>query len=242
MKNQTTVCLINYARPWNIPVICESLLEYGFDDIIVYDQCAYEEFDLPSTLPDSIRIVSTDSRNIFTLGRYIAAQKSDREFIATLDDDYVVTDQGWDQLLVDDGRIHCQLPTTYGKFSLAYHLPWVCLGYGSVFPKSLVDNFFVDWYEAYGFDEILQKKADRAFTSYVGQWNAKIGVIPQHFYPLSNPSGKSSEVDKSAIHKRKDHWDLTNQAAEKGTLLRHRLLSSTLPTPNMSTYLMPSIN
>ena len=215
-----TVVLLNYKRPWNIVKICKSLLKSGFDDIIVRDQSTpedHEEYPLELVVPHGVRLVrEEDLLNMRTLGRLLELGKTSRPWIATQDDDYIVTDLGWHRLLHQtyDG-ICCQLPMTNMKFDQAYSLPFVNIGYGSIFTRLMAAKFIRDWSEAYGAtDHSLLLKGDRCFTAWAGNWLA-IPAYEDTLNKLWNPDGELSENDLNSISLTNSHWPDTWRAVLK---------------------------
>jgi len=215
-----TVVVLNYKRPWNVMRICDHLLKTGFDDIIVRDQSPPLEhfaYPLEQVIPPSVRLVREENLlNMRTLGRMLELGKTNRKWIATQDDDYQVTDLGWHRLMHQryDG-ICCQLPRTNMKFDQAYELPFVNIGYGSIFPRSLAARFIKEWSESYGAaDPSLMLKGDRCFTAWAGKWLA-IPAYDDTLKKLWNPDGELSENDPSSISLTEEHWPDTWRAVLK---------------------------
>ena len=237
---QFSAVIINYARPWNLPKIISSLNDFGVNDVLVWDQSPLPELSAERFISNGTVIVA--DTNVFTAGRYIAVQFADHDHILTVDDDYSVTKHGWECLAdkYDGNRIAVQLPVAHGKYSQAIHgLTWTCFGYGSIIPRSLIDKFMVAHNEAYGHDALFHMKADRIFSSYVGEWDILKAMPDIHYTALKNPNGDMSETDENAIHLRDDHWPLTMEAMDRGLRLRSLRTSQ---TRDLSTYLTPSVN
>jgi hypothetical protein len=205
-----SVSLVSYARPWNIPIICRSLLSYGFEDIVVVDN--WQDDGLLRTLFDDelrkkIHLVRTGS-NIKTAARYPPhIDHMQNETIATVDDDYVVTAHGWDRLIDtwDGSKIVAQVPSG-PQLHNAHRVPFLNLGYGSLFNRDwplisylyLVDGGLINISEWNQF-------ADRIFTTFYGSWDA-IEATDESLLRLKNYDGKLSETDGSAIHLKDGYW------------------------------------
>lgn len=208
--DDVSVVLLSYSRPWNIPIIVESLIDYGFSDIHVVDN--WQGDDLLSTMftdedRESINLIKT-TMNSKTAGRTLPYDLFDNDVIATVDDDYVVTEDGWDQLLNawTGDEIVVQLPDCNRKFTQAYKTPFVDIGYGSLFHR--------DWpVQVYtmlrNLDFVTQEDqlrfADRIFTTFFGRWKA-VEADDYTLTRLTNPNGEPSESDASSIHLKEDYW------------------------------------
>jgi len=216
-----TVVLLNYKRPWNIPPICESLIRTGFTEIIVRDQSPqeyHEIFPIADAIPAGVRLIREENvLNVRTLGRFLVLDKvTARPFIATQDDDYIITDLGWSRILHQEYKgICCQLPQSNLKFEQAYELPFVNIGYGSVYPKRLAVEFIKQWSERYGAaDPSLVRKGDRCFTAWAGKWLA-LPAYANTLKKLWNPGGELSENDQNSISLTDEHWPDTWKAVIK---------------------------
>lgn len=205
-----SVCLVSYARPWNIPIICRSLLDYGFRDIIVADNWQDDRLLKTQFEPDllsRVRLECSDS-NVRTAARYAPlGDMVKNDVIATVDDDYVVTHKGWDRLFDawDGTRIVAQVPPG-SQLANAHKVPFLNLGYGSLFRRDwpclifayLVAGGLIDRVEWDTF-------ADRIFTTFFGSWTA-IEATEDSLVKLKNYDGKYSETDGSSIHLKDGYW------------------------------------
>lgn len=207
-----SVVLISYARPWNMPIICESLFDYGFEDVHLVDnwvdddllRCAFDE-DLMS----QVNMVRTKF-NCKTAARYIPIGDLKNNVVATVDDDYMVTRDGWDQLLEnwDGTRIVAQLPSRNEKFQRAYNVPFLDIGYGSLFDRRWPTTVW-EFLSSQGVITIDQWKvfADRIFTTFFGVWDA-LEATDETLVRLRNPgNGNYSETDGSSIHLQEGYWE-----------------------------------
>lgn len=207
-SRDVSVVVPSYARPWNIPVICESLLNYGFTDIHIVDN--WQDDNLlravfTDDLASEVNILKT-GMNCRTAGRHLPEFQN--SVIATLDDDYLVTRAGWDAILEawDGSGIVAQVPESNFQFSHAYGTPFINIGYGSLFHRSwvgpIVNNLINSkWISE---DDWLTF-SDRILTTFVGQWTA-IEATDDTLVRLRNPGGDKSDVDKSSIHLQNGYW------------------------------------
>lgn len=218
-----SVILLSFARPWNLPIICQSLVDYGFLDIHVVDnwQPSWESDDeisqgdesllhtqFTEELRGKIKFIKA-RRNCKTASRYLSMDSQvENEVIATVDDDYVVTPEGWDRLRSawTGEKIVAQLPATNGQFRQANNMPFINIGYGSLFRRSWSNVSF-----SYLLNEGLitqadfHRFADRIFTTFFGSWDVT-EATENTLIRLQNHDGSYSDVDNSSIHLKGDYW------------------------------------
>lgn len=208
--SKISVVLLSYARPWNLPIICRSMLDYGFEDIHILDNWQDDnllksQFDLD--LKRRVNIIQT-SYNCRTAARYALMGRTEHPVIATVDDDYCVKHEGWDKLISmwDDSRIVAQIPRAGMQFRNAMNLPFLNIGYGSLFRSEWADSTFSYLTSAGAItEEDWNMFADRIFTTFFGLWE----VTPagdENMIRLKNHDGEYSETDKSSIHLRENYW------------------------------------
>jgi len=221
--SKVSVVLISYARPWNLPKICESLLGYGFEDIHLADnwQPSWESDGTPCRTDRSLLSTQfkeeTKSRiklikswaNVRTASRYLSLDENVKNSaIATVDDDYIVTHEGWDRLLSrwDGDNIIAQLPEANNQFSQSQRVPFINIGYGSLFPRDWAWSTFT-YLRKHG--RITESEfytfADRIFTTFCGSWDT-VKADDRTLVRLKNHDGKFSDVDRSSIHLRDGYW------------------------------------
>lgn len=221
--SDVSVVLISFARPWNLPIICQSLVDYGFKDIHLADNwqpswesdgtpCRTDRSLLHTQFTDELRskVKFAKARtNCKTASRYLTLDETvENEVIATVDDDYVVTPEGWDRLLAawTGNEIAAQLPSENRQFSQAQKMPFINIGYGSLFKREWSDFTF-----SYLLNEglVTQKEfrrfADRIFVTFFGSWNV-IEATDETLVRLTNHDGSFSDVDSSSIHLKDDYW------------------------------------
>tara|TARA_R110000824_G_scaffold526_4_gene3346 strand:+ start:6222 stop:7052 length:831 start_codon:yes stop_codon:yes gene_type:complete len=221
--HDVSVVLVSYARPWNLPIICQSLVDYGFEDIHMVDNWQ------PSWESDGIRCRTDSSMlhtqfspellskvkyikarsNCKTASRYLSLDKHVKhEVIATVDDDYVVTDKGWDHILEawTGEKIVAQLPAENGQFRQSGKVPFINIGYGSLFKKSwanVVFSYLLN--EGLVSQEEFRRFGDRIFTTFFGSWDI-VEATDKTLRRLTNPNGELSDTDSSSIHLKSDYW------------------------------------
>jgi hypothetical protein len=221
--SEISVVLISYSRPWNLPKICQSLLDYGFEDIHLVDnwqpswesdgvKCRTDSSMLHTQFTDELKskIKMVKAReNCKTASRYLALDAEVKnEVIATLDDDYIVTSLGWDRILSawTGEKIAAQLPSENRQFSQAHKMPFINIGYGSLFKRSWSNIAF-----SYLLNEgiVTQKEfrrfADRIFTTFYGAWDV-VEATDETLIRLKNHDGSFSDTDRSSIHLKDDYW------------------------------------
>lgn len=224
--DKVTAVLLNWARPYHLPEIISKLCSQpAVGEILVWDNSG--------CLPDlpGCRVLRSE-KNVCTLGRFLAAQQARHDVVYTQDDDLCVGNV--QELLeafcgLSDGTI---FPTgansglsssdTVGiprvvanladdgsswhwTFWQKSHNPWVELGFGSVFPKSMafsVNNWPFE-------RELLERKADKVFTI-LNDWEAirADGTVLTRLFWNNRESGR----DKNALSLRADHRTLTQEA------------------------------
>jgi hypothetical protein len=155
------------------------------------------------------RINFIDSgRNCRTAARYAILEKVENEVIATVDDDYVVTPSGWDNILNEwtGDRIVAQVPSDNMQLKNAYKVPFLNIGYGSLFKREWADAVFPYLFDS---DTITSTDwemfGDRIFTTFVGFWKV-IEATDSSLTKLRNYDGSFSETDGSAIHLKEGYW------------------------------------
>lgn len=221
---ETCFVVLNYRRPWNIPEIVNQAIDYGFGDVLIWDNSgdsyALEQYlveSCPINTARAYRIGVTADGNRFTMGRYAAVlEMSDKKYVATCDDDYLVTGAGWDRMFQSwDGRsLVAQLPEDNNQYRSARRLPYLNLGYGGLFHVAWAKEAFwaIDEVTDQGSRDILVRKADRCFTTYhrhrvvlKAQWDV-------HLQKMRNPDGTLSEMDEYSIHLQPEHLQDTPRA------------------------------
>lgn len=215
-QSKATFIVLNWRRPWNIPVIARNAIDYGFGQVIVWDNSdnfpELEHWIVSSKSIDRVRVLSSQSGNQYTMGRYFCAQEvADFDTIAVCDDDYVVTPKGWDHLFAmwDGQSIIAQLPRWNNQYEAARNTPYVNLGYGALFDRTWAPPAFhaVDQYTDQEEQQTIIRKADRAFTTMHSKRKIIVAREPQDLIRLKNPDGSYSETDTSSIHLRQDHLE-----------------------------------
>jgi len=207
---EISVVLLSYARPWNLPIIVESLLEYGFTDIHIVDNWTDDGL-LRAVFTDylwgKINLFNT-SINSRTAGRTLPYEEFKNDVVATVDDDYAVTKAGWDRILAEwvGDKIVAQIPDWNRQYRQAYRVPFVNIGYGSLFRKEWPVQVYTMLFEQ---GRITQgdwlRFSDRIFTSFFGRWSV-VEATDDTLIKLRNPSGENSETDESSIHLESDYW------------------------------------
>jgi len=206
-----------------MPIICQSLVDYGFTDIHMVDnwqpswesdgvRCRDDPSLLHTQFTDELleKInVAKAKMNCKTASRYLTMDSHIvNDVIATVDDDYVVTPEGWDRLREawTGDKIVAQLPAENAQFRQAGNVPFINIGYGSLFKREWSDAVF-----SYLLTEglITQKEfrrfADRIFTTFFGSWDV-VEATEETLVRLKNHDGNYSDVDSSAIHLKSDYW------------------------------------
>lgn len=205
-----SVVLLSYARPWNMPIIVQSLLDYGFDDIHIVDNWVEDDLlhaAFTRELKGKVKLVKA-GMNCRTAGRTLPLDDFENDVIATVDDDYLVTERGWDNLLGgwEGDKIVAQVPNWNRQFDQAYKVPFLNIGYGSLYRKEWPAQIYTMLHRQ---EEITQEDwlrfADRTFTTFFGRWDV-FEATDDTLVKLKNPNGTSSETDKSSIHLKEDYW------------------------------------
>lgn len=229
--------VVNYQRPWNIPIIVNRAIDLGFGDVIIWDnhpdpevleehlerEMMKEGYDKPR----KYRIAHPHGENHYTMGRYVAVQEmTDFEFVATCDDDYLVTGLGWEQMLErwDGERIVAQLPHDHNQYNASMRLPYVNLGYGSLFDLGWATEAFWSINDATDAScrNLIVRKADRCFTSYHNSRITMPATFGTHLIKLFNPDGSPSETDENSIHLKDEHRHDSHRAISYGMMARER--------------------
>lgn len=214
--SKSTFIVLNWKRPWNIPVIARNAIDYGFGQVVVWDNSGditeLEKWILRDNTLDRIRVLSSQSGNQYTMGRYFCAQEAAKfDTIAVCDDDYLVTKKGWDHLFTmwDGQSIIAQLPRRNNQYEAARSTPYVNLGYGALFDRTWAPPAFhaIDQYTDQEEQDTIIRKADRAFTTMHSKRRIIVAREPQDLCRLMNPDNTYSETDASSIHLRQDHLE-----------------------------------
>lgn len=218
--------VVSYKRPWNIPVIVQSAERYGFGEVYIWDNSEKPE-ELEKWLVDEAPEVATTYRigradyNCYTMGRYAGTIRAcEKDIVATCDDDYLLTQAGWDRLIENwDGRkIVSQLPRENNQYESARSLPYLNLGYGSLFDKDWAREAFaaIESVTNGTQNDILVRKADRCFTSYHQRRIVLEAEFGTHLIKLRNPDGCLSETDRHSIHLTREHLMDSHRAISLG--------------------------
>ena len=211
-----TGMVISYARPWNVPVIVDSMLEFGFDKVVIADNWIGDEYlskcygSIQEHRKSGKVRLFRGVRNVKTLARYTAIDfPTASNVIASVDDDYVVTPSGWERLISnwDNRNIICQLPVEGSQFQTAYTPPYVNIGYGCLFNRNWpVDAFRYLLVNGVVTMDEFRRFGDRIFTTFYGLWKA-LPATGSELVKLTNPSGEWSERDGAAIHLKDGYWN-----------------------------------
>jgi len=210
-----TGMIVSYARPWNVPLIVDSMLDFGFDRVIIADNWCSDEY--LSKCYGSIQELRKDgkvrlyrgTRNVKTLARYVTIDfPTASNVIASVDDDYVVTPDGWQKLIDqwDNKNIICQIPVAGSQYQTAYTPPYVNVGYGCLFNRSWPVNAFryLLQNQIVTMDD-FRRFGDRIFTTFYGLWKA-LPATDTELTRLTNPNGEWSERDGAALHLKDGYW------------------------------------
>ena len=202
VKNKPiTAILLSWKRPWNLPEIIQSLHVYDFiKEIIVWNNGDRLKLDGAKVINSPV--------NVYTYGRFLAAQHARHETIYTQDDDVIVHNVEallWRFM----GHQECITAGLSGGHYAAEagRTPWLQIGWGAFWLKDWacqLDKYISE----YGEDEVLYRKADRIFTALHG----KHDPTPGSFTRLKNPNGKPSDRDPNSLWLKSDHRQLTMEA------------------------------
>lgn len=229
--------VVNYARPWNIPIIVNRAIDFGFGDVLIWnnqaDPTILEEHLERAMLQEGYgrtrkyRIGHPHGDNHYTMGRYVAVQEmTDFEFVATCDDDYLVTGLGWEQLLErwDGEKIVAQLPYEHNQYHSSMRLPYLNIGYGSLFDLQWAKDAFCTIDDATDREckDLIVRKADRCFTSYHTERLTMPATFGTHLIRLCNPDGQPSETDENSIHLTDEHRHDSHRAISYGMMAREQ--------------------
>lgn len=217
---KVSAVLLMCQRTHNIPRILESLDQYEFiDEFVIWDNSTgdwrynNDLCDLITNPARNVRILGAN-RNNYTLGRYSAAKEASNDIIYTQDDDVLVS--GVDELYrrhLETNRLACYLDEAhirYGHRHYVHHYTGgtayeTLVGWGSVFSKHWVD-ILDEYTDRYGVDELLKRKADRAFTILIDVPHEQIAKTPNHL---------PGAYDKDALYRQTDHWSLNRQMGDR---------------------------
>lgn len=206
--------LLCWKRPYHLQEIIDNLNECALvGEIIIYFngcECVY-----PNSKTTLVKI-SSDT-NYVTYGRFRAAKHASYSTVFVQDDDLLVHNINELYKVYLSGRHHLTgNPTIIANLAndsssrhwnwwQAHNPPYVELGFGSIFPKSMIGSL-EGWP---GSKELLYRKADKIFTT-INPWHA-ICAGPEDLTRLMH-NGKESGKDEFALYKRQDHQRLTDEA------------------------------
>jgi hypothetical protein len=206
---QATLVLLNWKRPQNIQRIIDCRPDWC-DDVVVWNNSS-EPLDVSDA-----RVIDSPCGNIFTLGRFIAADFARYDTIISQDDDCIV--MNWDELLMRfdacrrvttnlnsshyklinrEYRVRDQSGDVIGRESL--------LGWGSIWDRSMQRPLVELSRAAREHFHLVERKADRLFCLLQSAGVAYLPVNPHHLKDATKPE---------ALYRRKDHWRLTTEARE----------------------------
>ena len=221
-RHDVSAILLNWKRPWNIPLIVESLAQYDFiREVIVWDNSGILHADevAPQSCRLSIRVLS-QLENVGTYGRFLAAEKAGCPLVYTQDDDHIV--HNVDEIY----QRHCRFPDSItaalSDTPTARHYaceagkkPWIQLGWGSMFNREAI-GVLGEWIARHGEDDLLKSKADRIFTVI----HDRHVPLLADYTPLKNPDGILSERDANSLWLQSDHYKLRDEAVARALLIR----------------------
>lgn len=217
----TDAVLLSWQRPANLPHIVARLLEQTrprVRQVIVWNNKFCEAARLDRLLePFAPRVTITHSRqNLYTLGRFLAADMSNADVILTCDDDALVSN--WPQIFerhLETGRlVACLADGHYLRRDMYLHrIPGedagsprgiaheMLLGWGSAFRRETAENLF-RFRQAIGQD-LFQRKADRFFTMLQRRRHEVLRADFEHL-----PGATGGE----ALYRQPGHWALNREA------------------------------
>jgi hypothetical protein len=199
--------LLNWKRPFHIPVIVESLRQQPeIDEVLLWNNGDALTLEVENCCDRTIN----SPENECVLGRVLAARYATNETLFFQDDDLIVHNiPELVETFLDTGRIAANMPDDRSSKHWTMHQlrrnPWVELGFGSVVAKDRALSV-LDWpYDR----ELLRRKADKVMTVlnpftpvYAGG-----GRIERLMH-----NGKESGRDENALYLRPDHKALTAEA------------------------------
>lgn len=198
-----SACLLSWRRQHHLPEIVESLRPH-VAEIIVWAN----EFPITEELP-GVRVIHSPE-NQCTLGRFLAAREARFPICFTQDDDLCVRNipallEAYHRRPQIVANLADDRSSRHWTWWQVHRLPWVELGFGSVFPRDWAWRL-ADWPHEHA---LLQRKADKVF-SVIHPWTAiRAGAdeITRLFH-----EGRESGRDANALSLRADHKVLTDQA------------------------------
>ena len=160
-------------------------------------------------IPQITEIIVHDNRlyNIFTYGRYKAAEKASNSIIYTQDDDCLISHINELISAFDGTQLVNTLRPKHSK-EPQYQGAETLLGWGSLFKKEWI-SVFKKYVDKYGEDYLLFRGGDRIFTTLLGQTIKRKTIIKEiHSFP-------SATSNKVALYKRKDYFKTIQKIRER---------------------------
>lgn len=206
-----TAVIPSWNRPYHIPEIVENLRKHPqVTECIIYCN-EHPPADEITDLCDQQTRCIHNTDNTVTLSRFLGGQEAANDIIFTHDDDLLV--HNLDALLsVYDGtQIVANLAdddsSRHWNWWQVHKLPYVELGFGSVFPKRFCAHM-PEWPYC---QELLRRKADKVFTI-INPWVAQ-RAGPEDLTRLFH-DGVESGRDQNSLSLRSDHHSMTARAVE----------------------------
>lgn len=206
--------LLNWKRPWNIPLIVERLRTVPeINNIAIWDNSG----SCPAI--DDDRVYRFDihdrdgvKRNCVTYGRFILGDRC-TDWIYTQDDDILVNNIPEILAHSESNPNHITAALTSGHYNHeAGKASHVQLGWGSLFRRDWIKPAFQPWLDTYGENNLLYRKADRIFAMMIGK--ERHNPIHADVERLKDPDGNFSDCSEDSLWKQPDHFQLTREAAE----------------------------
>jgi hypothetical protein len=221
MAADVTGVLLAWRRLDNLHPIIAGMLEAGMHEVIVWSN---RSRGTTHTIRDMLRgwfghanvIVFGSDANLYTGGRYAAAELANTPLVATCDDDCLVSN--WDELVEAaecTQRIAANIkPGHYehyvraGRWTHVYQggVAYEALvGWGAAFPKSTIRR--LDLYlRKHHIDNLFDRKADRLFTILQ---NREHTLLQRNVRDLPGATGDE------ALYRMADHWEMNRLAQQR---------------------------
>lgn len=200
MGEPVSAVLLNWKRPWNIPVIAQELSKYEFvREIIIWNNGGALD---AKSIGTEKAVVIDSTENMGTYGRYLGAKRALTSILYTQDDDVLVHSVGdmYDRFIKNnDDRITAGLAERHFLME-AHRKPWLLTGWGAFFRTAWMECI-QEWIAAYGEGDLLYSKFDRIWTVLHGHHDPVVA----HFTPLRNPNGEESGRDRNSLWLQVDH-------------------------------------
>lgn len=231
-----TAILLNYARPQHMDRIIRELREKPYiDRIVVWDNSEQKVAARSDNFKFSVHVKDgvtwyNSSKNIFTLGRYVAAtMQRDADLLWFQDDDIINPHIDGLYALACEDETDSMIVGLPDDASSAHYLwyevnepPETDIGYGCFARRRWISPCFRLWSQAYPNDSYLAcRKADKIFTVLHGR--RKLVRTPVE--RLCDERGHESGRDEHALWLRPDHKRLDEEVIRKCQRLMSKIQS-----------------